>query len=271
MVRVIIDNMFHLKTSKKIDSCFFVFFHLIWFVEFAEQCERRNQALFEQRSAWHVQEENKPDFFSLRFVRFLFSFFFSLSRYDNLANLFAIVKTAEALEKAYARDAVNAADYRQEMFKLIAHYKSAREATKEHVPNMAQFLVDYQLGAGGAGFARLEQGFPSVEKKDNGKTIAEAVQHFISLMDALRLNMVAVDQVQPLLQDLVESIEKCSFLETSGHAKLKAWLNRVSGMAANAELDPESVRQLLFDLDTSYASFHKALKWKYFYVHGLVV
>jgi ESCRT-I complex subunit VPS28 len=175
-----------------------------------------------------------------------------------LANLFAIVKTAEALEKAYARDAVTADAYRQEMFKLISHFKSARELTREHVSSMAQFLAEYQL-APGAGLARLEQGFPSVEKKDNGKTIAEAVQHFISLMDALRLNMVAVDQVQPLLQDLVEAVEKCSFVDAGGH-KLKAWLSKVSGMPANAELDAESVRQLLFDLDTSYSSFHKALK-----------
>jgi ESCRT-I complex subunit VPS28 len=118
------------------------------------------------------------------FSPFLSSFSFVL-RFENLANLFAIIKTAEALEKAYARDAVGATDYRQEMFKLIAHYKSAREATREHVPNMAQFLLDHHL-VSGAGFMRLEQGFPSIEKKDNGKTIAEAVQHFISLMDALR-------------------------------------------------------------------------------------
>ncbi len=104
--------------------------------------------------------------------------------YDHMANLFAIIKTAEALEKAYARgthdcaayevvcvcvcwtdgncaDAVDAAAYKSEMFKvgvaqqarmqqthmlifdvcvrqLIAHYRSAREATRLLVPDMPQ-------------------------------------------------------------------------------------------------------------------------------------
>ena len=80
-------------------------------------------------------------------------------------------------------------------------------------------------------------------------------------MDALRLNMVAIDQIHPLLSDLVEAVQKCSFDSFSGHVKkLESWLERVSGMAANAELDAEAVRQLLFDLENSYASFHKALK-----------
>ena len=107
----------------------------------------------------------------------------------------------------------------------------------------------------------MEQGFPNVEKNSNPKTIAEAVQHFISLMDALRLNMVAVDQIQPLLSDLVEAVHKCT-LEASftGNVKMEVWLKKLNGMAANQELDADSVRQLLFDLDTSYSAFHKALR-----------
>ena len=39
----------------------------------------------------------------------------------------------------------------------------------------------------------------------SAKYVAEAVQHFITLMDSLKLNMVAVDQLHPLLSDLVFS------------------------------------------------------------------
>jgi ESCRT-I complex subunit VPS28 len=180
--------------------------------------------------------------------------------YDNLANLYAIIRTAEALEKAYARDAVAAADYKQEMFKLISHYKSAREATREYVTNISQFLLENQLGQGGAGFMRLEKGFPNIEKNHNPKTIAEAVQHFISLMDALRLNMVAVDQIQPLLSDLVEAVHKCALDGSFEPGKIELWLKKFNAMSANDELDADAVRQLLFDLDQSYSAFHKALK-----------
>ena len=36
--------------------------------------------------------------------------------------------------------------------------------------------------------------------------VAEAVQHFITIMDSLKLNMVAADQVYPLLNDLLVSL-----------------------------------------------------------------
>ncbi len=138
--------------------------------------------------------------------------------------------------------------------------KSARDATREFVPSMPQFMQDYQLGAGGAGFARLEQGFPNIEKNHNPKTIAEAVQHFISLMDALRLNMAAIDQIQPLLSDLVEAVHKCTLDASFQSGKIEGWLKKLNAMSANDELDADAVRQLLFDLDQAYSAFHKALK-----------
>ena len=121
-------------------------------------------------------------------------------------------------------------------------------------------MADYHLSAG-SGFHRLEKGFPAVEKSSNPKTIAEAVQNFITLMDSLRLNMVATDQIHPLLNDLVESMHKCNLdASFTDHAKVEAWLKKLNSMSANDELDEPSVRQMLFDLESTYNSFHKALK-----------
>ena len=39
-------------------------------------------------------------------------------------------------------------------------------------------------------------------------SIAETVQHFITTMDSLKLNMVAVDQIYPLLSDLVQALNR---------------------------------------------------------------
>ena len=58
--------------------------------------------------------------------------------------------------------------------------------------------------------ATLEHGV----RKDRDATastaiaVAETVQHFITAMDSLKLNMVAVDQIYPLLSDLVQSMMK---------------------------------------------------------------
>lgn len=42
----------------------------------------------------------------------------------------------------------------------------------------------------------------------NAVSVAATVQHFITTMDTLKLNMIAVDQVYPLLSDLVQSLHK---------------------------------------------------------------
>ncbi len=76
---------------------------------------------------------------------------------------------------------------------------------------LLQFLADFQLSAG-AGYARLESGFPSVEKSSNPKIILQATQNYITLMDSLKLNMCAVDTLQPILSDLVESVRNVHLL-----------------------------------------------------------
>ena len=55
---------------------------------------------------------------------------------------------------------------------------------------------------------------PFRENRENAaKAVGETVQFFITTMDSLKLNMVAVDQLYPLLNDLMQSLNKvCSKL-----------------------------------------------------------
>ena len=54
--------------------------------------------------------------------------------------------------------------------------------------------------------ATLEHGD---EQKDNSaRNVAETVQYFITAMDSLKLNMYSVDAIQPLLQDLMDSLNR---------------------------------------------------------------
>ena len=46
--------------------------------------------------------------------------------------------------------------------------------------------------------------------------VAETVQHFITAMDSLKLNLVAVDQVYPLLSDLAGSLMKARWRRQRG-------------------------------------------------------
>jgi ESCRT-I complex subunit VPS28 len=113
------------------------------------------------------------------------------------------------------------------------------------------------------------------------KLVAETVQHFITAMDALKLNMVAVDQLHPLMNDLVESLQRVPLPSASSPAHLEAlqklkldhWLGIFDKMKASEELTADQLRQvhgiflislshsqLLFDLESAYSAFHRLLQ-----------
>jgi ESCRT-I complex subunit VPS28 len=90
--------------------------------------------------------------------------------------------------------------------------------------------------------------------------IAETVQFFITLMDALKLNVTAVDEVHPQLSDLLQTLNKIDQKQVlTGRTKIKDWLIKLNQMKASDELESEQVRQLLFDLESAYAEFQHSL------------
>jgi len=187
--------------------------------------------------------------------------------FDNMADLFSIIKTTESLEKAYVRDAITAEDYKKNCQKLITQFKAAQNLTRDVVPDIKKFMQDYRIDNCKAAYKRLvEEGIPQFEsgKASGGNTarvVAETVQFFITAMDSLKLNMTAVDQIHPLLTDLLESLCKIPTLsaEWEGKQKIKTWLVTLNKMKASDELNEEQIRQMLFDLESSYNAFHKSL------------
>jgi len=187
--------------------------------------------------------------------------------YDNMADLFSIIKTTEALEKAYVRDAITADEYKSNCAKLISQFKAAQNLTKDYVPDVKRFMQEYRLDSCKAAEKRLiDDGMGIIIHKtdDSARTVAETVQHFITLMDSLKLNMTAVDQIHPLLADLLDSLSKISTLshEWEGKMKIKNWLVIMNTMKASDTLNEEQIRQMLFDLESSYNAFHKSLSAK---------
>ena len=85
----------------------------------------------------------------------------------------------------------------------------------------------------------------------------EVVLRPLALQEVCEEPRTAVDEVYPLLSDLVSSLHKVSQLppDFSGKVKLKAWLSKLHSMPASQRLSSEDVRQLLFDLDQSYQDF----------------
>ncbi|GAB2301134.1 hypothetical protein Dimus_035167 [Dionaea muscipula] len=190
--------------------------------------------------------------------------------YENFAELYAIIKATEKLEKAYIRDIISPSEYEAECQKLIAHFKTLSSTLKDTIPSIERFMDTYKMDCPAALNRLVVSGVPatvehraaaSASSTASAANVAECVQYFITAMDALKLEMKAVDEIYPILSDLLTSLTKLSMLpqDFEGKIKTKEWIGRLSKMGAADELTVQQVRQLLFDLDSSYNAFMAAL------------
>ncbi|KAK0178471.1 hypothetical protein PV327_007362 [Microctonus hyperodae] len=185
-------------------------------------------------------------------------------KYDNQADLYAVVNTLQNLEKAYIRDCVTPKEYTVACSKLLVQYRAAfKQVQSDQYPIIDTFAKAYRLDCPAA-LERIKEGRPITIKDDKGNTskcIADIVSLFITLMDKLRLNMKAMVDLHPDLRDLVDTMNRLSILPSGfdGRPKVDEWLQTLTNMSASDELTDTQVKQFIFDLETSYNAFTKAL------------
>ncbi|CAG8566591.1 2342_t:CDS:2 [Acaulospora colombiana] len=136
------------------------------------------------------------------------------------------------------------------------------------IPDVEKFMKDYKLECPAAA-NRFKIGVPATiehsinhDPSKSAKYVAETVSHFITLMDALKLNMKAVDEIHPMLSDLMQSLNKVNTLPAESEAKIRNWLITLNAMKASDEINEEQVRQLIFDLDNAHNAFYRSLSDK---------
>ncbi|KAL3901016.1 MAG: hypothetical protein SGCHY_000919 [Lobulomycetales sp.] len=183
------------------------------------------------------------------------------------ADIYAILVASEALEKAFIREL-----YTPACLNLLAQYKTASALAKDKF-NLQEFVQTYSMNVPAAA-KRMEIGVPATFEhnasggsgggsggESSAKHVADTVQLLITLMDSLKLSLVSVDQIHPLLSDLIQSLNKVSTLPADfvGREKIKTWLIKLNHMRAADELTPDESRQLLFDLESAHAEFHRTL------------
>jgi len=188
--------------------------------------------------------------------------------YDNMADLYSIIKTTDHLEKAFIRDSISAKEYTPACTNLIAQFKTAQNLLNVDIN---QFINDFRLDCNAAYKRLVTVGVPATIEHGSSHTggsggsgrqsIAEVVQYFITTMDSIKLNMTAVDQLQPLMSSLLDSLNKVPSLPSNdlGKSKIINWLKLLNTMKAHDELNEQQIRQLLFELESSYNDFHRAL------------
>lgn len=186
-------------------------------------------------------------------------------KYDNMAELFAVINTMQCLEKAYIKDAVTPKEYTGACSKLLVQYKAAfKQVQSDKFPTVESFVASYRLNCPAA-LERIREDRPITIKDDKGntsKSIADIVMLFITIMDKLRLQIRAMDEIHPDLRDLMDIMNRLSVLpeDFEGRVKVQHWLTTLGDMRASDELTEDQVRQLLFDLEQAYNAFNLLLQ-----------
>ncbi|KFP81264.1 Vacuolar protein sorting-associated protein 28, partial [Acanthisitta chloris] len=176
-------------------------------------------------------------------------------------------KTLQALEKAYIKDCVSPNEYTAACSRLLVQFKAALKQVQgaeissidDFCPTTAPPQLDCPLA-----MERIKEDRPITIKDDKGnlnRCIADIVSLFITIMDKLRLEIRAMDEIQPDLRELLETMNRMSHLppDFEGRQKVTQWLQTLGGMSAADELDDSQVRQMLFDLECAYNAFSRFL------------
>ncbi len=141
---------------------------------------------------------------------------------DYSADLFAILKTTERLERAYVRDAIGAKQYETACSKLLAQFRTLCTTLKGTVPDVAKFASEHNMECPAALNRLISSGMPATIEHGKAASgpgsgsgssavvVASTVQYFITAMDSLKLDMTATDEVYPLLSDIMQSLHKVS-------------------------------------------------------------
>lgn len=93
----------------------------------------------------------------------------------------------------------------------------------------------------------------------NGTLILEATQDFITFLDALKLGLLAKDQLHPLLSDVIQSVNKVTDKDFEGRGKIVQWLITLNQMKATEEVSEEKARELELDMNSAYQGFKATL------------
>lgn len=111
--------------------------------------------------------------------------------------------------------------------------------------------------------ATIEQGSSQqvVSKGSEASTflVVQATEHFITLLDAIKIGMASKDMLHPLLVDIIQSVNKVTDIEFDGKGEIVKWLIALNQMGAAQSISPEDARQFQFDMDQAYKGFKSTL------------
>ncbi|EFW99573.1 vacuolar protein sorting-associated protein [Grosmannia clavigera kw1407] len=155
----------------------------------------------------------------------------------------------------------------------------ATERIRVGIPSTALTTSSNGNGTGGSGSGGLGGGGGNMNNGGNGGTggggggggnskntgttsgalILEATQDFITFLDALRLGLLAKDQLHPLLTDVIHAVNKVTDRDFESRGKIVQWLITLNQMKATDVLAEDQARELELDINSAYQGFKSTL------------
>ncbi|KAF8419937.1 vacuolar protein sorting-associated [Tirmania nivea] len=207
---------------------------------------------------------------------------------ESLAEIFSIIVTLDYVEKAFVKDVIAQEEYTVTCSRLLGQYKTIlkNESVREAFGDLERFKREFDISYPSA-TSRLLTGLPATYEHPTGgpsssanpnststphypshpptthpsaRLAAEATQHFITFLDALRLNYNAKDQLHPLLSDVITAVSNVTSADFEGRASIVNWLIRLNRMGAGDEVSEQERRQMVWDIEEAYAGFIKTLE-----------
>ena len=90
--------------------------------------------------------------------------------------------------------------------------------------------------------------------------IVAASENFITLFDAVKMEMLSKDTLHPILVEIIQAVNKVTDRDFESKGKIIQWLITLNQMRAAEELSGEQARQLHFDLNAAYDGFKETLE-----------
>eukprot|EP00392_Amoebophrya_sp_AT5.2_P009026 g9054.t1 len=185
------------------------------------------------------------------------------------ANMVSIIRAVECLEKAFVNGLIMQPDYERNCNSLIQQFKVQQTSLKEQYPDFSTFWIDHQLECPLARERLQKWGVPasmlynsSSSTTSSNLHVFDACQYTTTLIDSLKMEMRAVDEILPTLKETLGSVNKIHGLpeKLDGRDKLGTWLQRLHAMNADDRLSESEARQLAFEVEQFYTAIHSWLK-----------
>jgi len=192
--------------------------------------------------------------------------------YESLAEIYSIIVTLDAIERAYIKDSITETDYTETCGRLLKQYKSnlADDTVSSAFKDLESFKREWEIDCPRA-TERIRIGIPStIEHPSHTATpqggggaaatlVVAASELFITLLDAIQLGMVSKDQLHPLLVETIQAVNKVTSVEFENKDKIVRWLITLNQMRAAEELDENQARDFQYDMDSAYNGFKATL------------